>query len=146
MRKHGILINMTNDSIAFWPGRWSFTPLTHIQVSTEITPARIVDNISPIKIMKKGSTENVGDFLQVSDKKSSKKRRRRNKAKRKIITATTPKDLSTPIDIGSYRTACKLKGAQVFAISIVQRLLAYTDMILLSHLRNSNTQTLLSMF
>ena len=118
--------------------------------STEITPTKITQDITPNKIIKRGSQESVNDFLKVPDKISKSQRRQMNKAKRKLIMDNTSsktaiissldnfdkktqsglvplKEQSTSntkdVDIAmigadAYRAACRLKEAQVFAVSL----------------------------
>ncbi len=116
----------------------------------EIAVVRIEEAITPQKMIKKVSKEDMTDFLQTPDKLSSKKKRQINKSKRKAsigetssrkatinsLDSSDKKELSVSLvaiktlepkakDINiaiigadAYRAACRLKGAQVFAISM----------------------------
>ena len=154
MKKHGVIIDMTNNSLAFWPGHCTHIgatfPLSPPSLSTETAAVRIEEDITARKIIKKGSKEDMTDFLQTPNKLSSKKRRQINKSMRKIsigetssrkatissLDSSDKKELPVPIpakktsepktkdiDIAmigadAYRAACRLKGAQVFAVSM----------------------------
>ena len=87
MKKHGVIIDMTNNSLAFWPGH-----CTHIGATSLLSPpslpmetaaVSIEKNIKSQKMITKGSKEDMTDFLQMPNKLSSKKRRQINKNKRK---------------------------------------------------------------
>ena len=116
----------------------------------ETTVVTIEKDITSQKIIKRGSKEDMTNFLQMPNKLSSKKKRQINKSKRKanigetssrkatinslesfqkkelpvlILTTKTSKPKAKNIDIAmigvdTYRAACRLKGAQVFAISM----------------------------
>ena len=81
MKKHGIIINMTNNSLAFWLDHC--TPIGVISPTTLSLPSspketaviRIKEAITPQKMIKKGSKKDMTDFLQTPNKLSSKKRR-----------------------------------------------------------------------
>ncbi len=95
MKKHGVIINMTNDSLAFWPGHYiqigATSPIILSLPSspTETAVLRIEEAIIPQKMIKRGSKEDMTDFLQMLDKLSSKKRRQINKSKRKASIGET---------------------------------------------------------
>ena len=154
MKKHGVIIDMTNNSLAFWPGHCTHiratSPLSPLSLSTKTAAVRIEEDITARKMIKRGSKEDMTDFLQTPNKLSSKKRRQINKSMRKTSIGETSlrkatisslgsfdkKELPVPIpatktsepktkdiDIAmigadAYRTACRLKGAQVFAVSM----------------------------
>ncbi len=152
MKKHGVIIDMTNNSLAFWPSH-----CTHIGTTNTLSPSssptktaviRIKEDITFRKIIKKSSKKDMTDFLQTPDKLSSKKRRQINKNKQKAsieeissrkatinsLDSSNKKELLVPlvaiktskpkakdidiamIDVDAYRTACRLKRAQVFAV------------------------------
>ena len=152
MKKHGILLDMINNSITFSPGYCTHlgAPLFPIPLKPEgmetIPEARQQD-IFPNHILKRGSDENLDDFLRIPQKISNKKRRLINASKRKqsmdkrkpetiVISSLDnsgieglpiPTQVSTlgtnKVDVAmigadAYRAACKLKGAQVFAVSM----------------------------
>ncbi len=77
MKKHGVIIDMTNDSLAFWPGycihikATSLTTLSPPSLLTETAVVRIEEAITPRKMIKRGSKEDMTDFLQTPDKLSS---------------------------------------------------------------------------
>ncbi len=87
MKKHGVIIDMTNNSLAFWPGHCTYigatfpTTLNPPSLLTETAIVRIEEAITPPKMIKRGSKEDMTDFLQTPDKLSSKKRRQINKSK-----------------------------------------------------------------
>ena len=154
MKKHGVIIDMTNNSLAFWPSHCihigAISLLSPSSLPTETAVVTIEEDITPRKMIKRGSKKNMTDFLQTSNKLSSKKRRQINKSKRKasikesssrkatinslessdkkklpvsIPTSKTSKLKAKDIDIAmigvdTYRAACYLKRAQVFALSI----------------------------
>ena len=95
MKKQGIIIDMTNDSLAFWPGyciqigATSFTTLSQLRLSTAIPVVRIEKDITSQKMIKKGSKKNMTDFLQTSNKLSSKKKRQINKGRWKMSIRDT---------------------------------------------------------
>ena len=152
IKKHGVIIDMTNDSLAFWPGHYTHIGATSLlsppSLPTETAAVTIEEDITPRKMIKKGSKEDMTDFLQTPNKLSSKKRRQIDKSKRKAsigetssrkatissLESSDKKELPVSIPItktsepktkdidiamigaDAYRTACRLKGAQVFAI------------------------------
>ena len=81
MKKYRVIIDMTNNSLVFWPshyihiGATSPTPLSPPSSLTEIVVIRIEKAITPQKMIKRGSKEDMTNFLQMPDKLSSKKRR-----------------------------------------------------------------------
>ncbi len=87
IKKYGVIIDMTNDSLAFWTGH-----CIHIRVTSsiilssthspmEIIVVRIEEAITSQKMIKRVSKEDMTDFLQTPDKLSSKKRKQINKSK-----------------------------------------------------------------
>ena len=87
MKKHGVIIDMTNNFLAFWPGH-----CTHIGATSLLSPPSlptgtasitIEEDITPRKMIKRGLKKDMTDFLQTPNKLSSKKRRQINKNKRK---------------------------------------------------------------
>ena len=99
MKKYGIIINMINNAIAFWPGYCTYTrvfsPISLDQATllTEVMPTKIIKDITPNKIIKKGFQENVNDFLKIPDKISKSQKKPINKAKWKLnMGNTSPKN------------------------------------------------------
>ena len=90
MKKHGVIIDMTNDSLAFWPGHCTHievtspTSLSQLRLPMKIAVIKIEKHITPQKIIKKGLKEDMTDFLQTPNGLSSKKRKQINKSKRKM--------------------------------------------------------------
>ena len=78
---------MTNNFLAFWLGYCIYigatSSLSPLSLPTEIAAIKIKEDITPQKMIKKGSKEDITDFLQISNKLSSKKRRQINKSKQK---------------------------------------------------------------
>ena len=78
MKKHGILLNMINNSITFFPGYYTHlgAPLFPISPKLEgierIPKARQQD-IFPNRILKRGSDENLDNLLRTSAKISIRK-------------------------------------------------------------------------
>ena len=95
MKKHGVIIDITNDSLAFWPGHCTHigatspTTLSQPRLPTETAAVRIEKDITPRKMIKRGSKEDMTNFLQTPNKLSSKKRRQINKSKRKASLGET---------------------------------------------------------
>ena len=154
IKKHGVIIDMTNDSLAFWPSHCTHIGTTSLlsppSLPTETAAVTIEEDITPQKIIKRGSKEDMTDFLQTPNKLSSKKRRQINKSKRKVsiresssrkatisrLESFDKKELPVPIPttkisepkakdidiamigIDVYHAACRLKRAQVFAVSM----------------------------
>ena len=156
MKKHEVIIDIINDSLAFWLGHCTHigailpTTLSQLRLPTKTAVVRIEKNISSQKMIKRGSKEDMTNFLQTPNKFFSKKRRQMNKNKRKtsiretssrkatinslnssnkkklpiLIPATKKSDLKAKnIDIAiigadAYCEACRLKGAQIFAVSM----------------------------
>ena len=156
MKMHEIIIDMKNNSSAFWLGYCTHigaispTILNQTRLPMKTAAVRIEKDITLQKMIKKGSKEDMTDFLQMPNKLSGKKRRQINKSKRKTSLGETSsrkaiissldsldkKELPVPIPatikseskakdidiamIGSdaYCAACRLKRAQVFAVSM----------------------------
>lgn len=61
MKKYKIIINIKNNSLAFWPGHYihiratSLITLRPLSLPTEIVVIKIKEAITPQKIIKKGS-------------------------------------------------------------------------------------------
>ena len=98
IKKHGVIIDMTNNSLTFWPGHCTYvrvSPLTILSQPTFPTKTAVVvieKNITLQKIINKGSMEDKTDVLQVPYKLSNKKRRQINKNKWKAgIRETSPR-------------------------------------------------------
>ena len=81
MKKHEIIINMTNNSLAFWPGNCiyiratSFTILSEPRLPAKTAVVRIEKDITTQKMIKRGSKEDMTNFVQILNKLSSKTRR-----------------------------------------------------------------------
>ena len=95
MKKYRIIIDMTNDFLAFWPSHCthiratSLNTLSQPKLPAETAVVRIKKDIIPRKMIKRGSKEDMTDFLQTLNKLSSKKRRQINKSKRKTSIGET---------------------------------------------------------
>ncbi len=80
---------MTNNFLAFWLGHYIHigatfpTTLGPPSSPTETAVVRIKEAITSQKMIKKGSKEDITNFLQTPDKLLCKKRRQINKSKRK---------------------------------------------------------------
>ncbi len=89
MKKHGVIIDMINNSLTFWPSHcrhiWatSLIILSSPSLHIEIAVVRIEKAIIHQKMIKKSSKEDMTDFLQMPNKLFSKKRRPINKSKQK---------------------------------------------------------------
>ncbi len=129
-----------------YPRATSVSVPTIPAAETEITSMATQDTL-PNRILKRGSAERIDDFLKIPEKISDKKRRLINASKRKIamqkqksetvvvslldnsgkkdipIPPRTPPLSTKKVDVAmigadAYCTACRLKGVQVFAISM----------------------------
>ena len=84
---------MTNNSLAFWPGHYTHIGATSLlsppSLPTETVALIIEEDITPRKMIKRGSKENMTNFLQIPNKLPSKKRRHINKSKRKVSIGET---------------------------------------------------------
>ncbi len=84
MKKHGVLLDIINDSITFSPGYSPHlgAPLFPIPFKlmevTKTIPEAIKEDIVPNRILKRGSAENLDNFLKTTEKISKKKRRLAN--------------------------------------------------------------------
>ena len=87
IKKHEVIIDITNNSLAFWPGHSTHIGATSLlsvpSLPTEIAAVTIEEDITLWKMIKKGLKEDMTDFLQTPNKLSSKKRRQINKSKQK---------------------------------------------------------------
>lgn len=87
MKKYEIIINMKNNSVAFWHDHYiyirvaSLTILNQLRLLIEIIAVRIWKNITPQKIEKTGLIVDMNDFLQTINKLFSKNKRQINKSK-----------------------------------------------------------------
>ncbi len=101
MKKHGIIIDMINNSFVFWPSHCihiraiSLITLNLPSLPMETVAIRIEKAITLRKMIKKGSKKDMTDFLQTPDKLSSKKRRQINKCKQKVNIRETSSRKST---------------------------------------------------
>ena len=93
MKKHRVIINITNDFLAFWLSHCTHigatSPLSPPSLLTETVAVRIKIDIIPRKMIKKSSKEDMTDFLQTPNKLSSKKKRQINKSKQKASIGET---------------------------------------------------------
>ena len=89
MKKHGVLLDMINNGISYFPGHCSHPgpPLVPIPTmptaETEIISRATQQDVSPNRILKRGLAEKIDDFLQIP-KKILKKRRLINAFKWKL--------------------------------------------------------------
>ena len=87
MKKLRVIIDMTNDSLAFWHGHFTHigatSLLSPLSLPTDTAAVTIEEDITLQKMIKRGLKEDMTDFLQTPNKLSSKKRRQINKSKRK---------------------------------------------------------------
>lgn len=89
MKKHRVVINMTNNFLAFWSdhcihiGAISSAIPSISGLPIEIAAVRIEKNITPQKSIKKGIKQDIKDFLQIPNKLNCKKRRHIFKSKQK---------------------------------------------------------------
>ena len=101
MKKYEVIIDMTNNFLAFWPGHYTHIGVTFSNTLSqprspvETAVMRIKKGITPQKMIKRGSKKDLTDFLQTSNKLSSKKRRQINKSKRKINIRETSSKKTT---------------------------------------------------
>ena len=108
MKKHEIIIDMTNKFLAFWPGYYihiraiSLITLSQLRLPAEIAVVRIEKDITPWKMMKRGLKEDLTNFLQTINKLSSKKRRQINKNKRKTNVGETSSKKATISSLDSF--------------------------------------------
>ena len=78
MEKHGILLDMINDYISFFPGYClhSGTPLVSVltmpTAEIEIISMATQQDVLPNQILKRGSAEKINDFLKITEKISKK--------------------------------------------------------------------------
>ncbi len=69
MKRHGVIIDITNNSLAFWPGHYthigatSSTTLSLPSSPTETVVIRIEKAITPQKMIKRGPKEDMTNFL-----------------------------------------------------------------------------------
>ena len=95
IKKHEVIIDMTNNFLVFWPGYCIYigatspNTLSQPRLPAETAVVRIEKDITPRKMIKRGSKEDMTNFLQTPNKLSSKKRRQINKSKRKTSIAET---------------------------------------------------------
>ena len=67
IKKHGVIINMTNNFLTFWPGHYTYiraiSLLSSPNLPIKIAAIKIEENIIPQKMIKKSLKENMTDFL-----------------------------------------------------------------------------------
>ena len=101
MEKQGVIIDITNNSLAFWPdhythiGTTSPTTLSQPRLTAESAVIKIEKDITPWKIIKRGLKKDMIDFLQTPNKLFSKKRRQINKSKRRTSIEETSSRTAT---------------------------------------------------
>lgn len=80
IKKHGVIIEMTNNFFIFWPGHCTYigatsaTTLSQLRQPIIIVAIRIKKDITPQKMFIKGLIEDITDFLQTFNKLSHKKK------------------------------------------------------------------------
>ena len=106
MKKHGVIIDMRNDSLAFWPGHYTYIGATSVlspfSLPTETAAVMIEEDITPQKMIKRGSKKDITDFLQTLNKLSSKKKRQINKSKQKASIRKTSLRKATINNLESF--------------------------------------------
>ena len=108
MKKHGVIINMINNSLAFWPGYCTHigatfpTILSQPRLPPKTIVIRIEKNITSQKMIKKGSKEDMTNFLQIPNKLSGKKKRQINKRKQKTNIGETSSRKATISSLDSF--------------------------------------------
>ena len=123
IKNYGVIINMINDSLAFWLGQYthigaiSSTTLSQLRLPTEIAVVRIIKDITPQKIIKRGLKKDKTKFLQTLNKLSSKKKRQINKNKQKTSIEETS---SRKVTISSLTSSDKKELP--FPISKIKKL------------------------
>ena len=79
IKKHKVIIDMTNKSLIFWPDHYIYIRATFLlsplSLPIEIVAIKIEEDITPQKMTKKGLKKNIPDFLQTPNKLSSKKKK-----------------------------------------------------------------------
>ena len=84
-----VIIDMTNNSLAFWPGHYTHieaifsTLLSQSRLPAETAVVRIEKDITSRKMIIRGLKEDITNFLQTLNKLSSKKKKQINKSKQK---------------------------------------------------------------
>ena len=69
MKKHGVIIDMINNFLAFWPGYYTYigaispTILSQPRLSAETAVFRIEKDITPQKMIEKGSKKDMTNFF-----------------------------------------------------------------------------------
>ena len=88
IKKHGIIIDIINNFLAFWPEHCIYIRATFLlslsSLFTKIVAIKIEEDITFEKMIKKGLKKDMIDFLQMLNKLSSNKKRQINKNKHKI--------------------------------------------------------------
>ena len=78
MKKYRVIINITNNFLAFWPGYYTDIRATFLlsllSLPTKIVAIKIKKNLISQKIIKKDSKKNMTNFLQSLNKLSNKKK------------------------------------------------------------------------
>ena len=108
IKKHGVIIDMINNSLVFWLGYYIYigatfsTTLSQPKLPTETAVVRIKKDITLQKIINRGLKEDIINFLQMPNKLSSKKRRQINKSKRKTNIGKTSLRKATISSLDSF--------------------------------------------
>ena len=67
MKKHEIIINITNNFLAFWSNHCTYIEVTFLSslpsLSIKIAAVKIEKDITPQTIIKKSSKKDITDFL-----------------------------------------------------------------------------------
>ena len=89
MTKHRVLLYMINDFITFTPRYCTYfgallSPITPKLERIKTLPKVNHEDLTPKRILQRGTNENLDDFLSRNIKSSKKKRRLRNTSKRKL--------------------------------------------------------------
>ena len=112
MKKHEVIIDMTNNSLVFWPGHCIYIGATFpnilspLNLPIERASVIIEEDIILQKMIKKVSKKDMTDFLQEPNKLSSKKRRQINESKLKASIRETS---SRKVTISSLDNSNKKK-------------------------------------
>ena len=87
MKKQGVILNMTNNFLAFWLGYCTYigaiSLLGPLSLLMKTIAVKIEKNIISQKMITKSSKKDMTNFLQTPNKLSSKKKRQINKNKQK---------------------------------------------------------------
>ena len=106
MKKYGVIINMTNNFLAFWLGYCKHIGaiflLSLSSLLTQIVDIKIKKDIISQKMIKRALKENITDFLQMPNKLSNKNKKQINKSKRKINIGETSSRITIISNLESF--------------------------------------------